>query len=319
MMDGNDMAIDIVISWVDGADAQTTALMRERAASAVTPANRHRDNGELRYALRSIRRNLPWVRRIHVLTNGQRPPWLDVQGDGLRLITHAAFFADGADLPSFSSLAIEANLRGLRRCGVTRRFLYSNDDMFVGRHLPRRLFEAAGGAQIFHVLPWPIPLRREGEWDAHWHALVNTGELLDRHFVAQPWRDLPHAPCIFDLDDLDWLHSCFGDELARTSARPFRTSGDIYMRLLYVHALASRPGAEVLLREAREGFFSFYMMTDAAGLAAHVRELEASSPPIFCINDDIADDGEAQRASATLVAGLGRMFPDPAPWELDAR
>lgn len=317
--DGDEMPVDVVIPWVDGREAQTAALMRGRMASAAPPAKRHRDNGELRFALRAIRRNLPWTRRIHLLTNGQSPPWLDADGDGLRLITHSAFFADDRDLPSFSSLAIEANLGGLRRCGVARRFIYSNDDVFIGRPLPRRLFEAASGEQIIHVVPWPIPQRCEREGDAHWHALVGTGELLDRAFGAQRWADIPHAPSIFDLDDLDWLHSVFGNELARTSARPFRSAEDVYMRLLYVHAMAHRAGAHVLFRSAGEEFFSFYRMADAVGLAAHLQEIEAAAPPVFCINDDIADDGEAERASVILADVLGRMFPDPAPWERDAR
>ena len=43
-----------------------------------TAAWRFADNDELRYSLRSLEKHAPWVRNVHIVTNGQVPSWLDV-------------------------------------------------------------------------------------------------------------------------------------------------------------------------------------------------------------------------------------------------
>jgi hypothetical protein len=66
--------------WVDGADpAVSEERTKAQAAEEIagkrildTP-RRHRDNGELLFLLRSINAHMPWFRRIHIVTNGQRP------------------------------------------------------------------------------------------------------------------------------------------------------------------------------------------------------------------------------------------------------
>jgi len=92
--------VDIVIPYVNGSDPwYQSALQAARSQSSqkaagsknskpttaadAAGANRFRDNDELVYCLRSIFTNAPWVRYIHILTNGdQRPSWLQLALDG---------------------------------------------------------------------------------------------------------------------------------------------------------------------------------------------------------------------------------------------
>jgi len=76
--------IDIVYTWVDGGDPLFISERKRFAGqSAFCNArqafmdNHFRDNGELLYSLRSVERFAPWVRRIHIVTNGQVPAWLN--------------------------------------------------------------------------------------------------------------------------------------------------------------------------------------------------------------------------------------------------
>jgi hypothetical protein len=96
--------VDAVYTWVDGGDPAFQA-MRRRYANAAEPeqVQRYRDNGELRLSLRSLLRHAPWVRRVHILTTGQKPRWLDCSHPRIHLITHAEVFPHPQCLPTFNS------------------------------------------------------------------------------------------------------------------------------------------------------------------------------------------------------------------------
>ena len=46
-----------------------------------TAANRYRDNDELKYSLRSLVRNAPWIRHVYIVTDNQVPSWLNLQSN----------------------------------------------------------------------------------------------------------------------------------------------------------------------------------------------------------------------------------------------
>ena len=105
--------------------ARTRLLPLQDDSSASDGANRYRDNDELRYNFRSLEKYAPWLRRIHLVTNGQVPNWLNVAHPRVRVVTHADIFPNPAHLPVFSSPAIEVHLH--RIPGLSRRFIYFND------------------------------------------------------------------------------------------------------------------------------------------------------------------------------------------------
>lgn len=92
-------------------------------------AGRFAEHDELKYSLRSVVKNAPWVRKIHIVTNGQVPAWLNLNHPKIHIVTHEEIFTNRSYLPTFSSPAIEANLH--RIPGLSKRFIYFNDDIFV--------------------------------------------------------------------------------------------------------------------------------------------------------------------------------------------
>ena len=56
---------------------------------ALTPSLQ--DNSELQYSLRSVEKHAPWVRHIHIVTNGQIPSWLNLENPRISLVTHVRF------------------------------------------------------------------------------------------------------------------------------------------------------------------------------------------------------------------------------------
>ena len=91
------------------------------------------------------------------------------------------------------------------------------------------------------------------------------------------------------------------------------------MRLLYTHALAMRDLGQptgVRLMEVNDRAFRFDQLVTARQTHRVLEELSRSPPLFFCLNDDFATPAEAADAARIMVAGLNRLFPDPAEWEL---
>ena len=84
-------------------------------------------------ALELVRRHLPWVRRIYVLT--RRPQVPECLQPGEVVVFHEAVGLRGH---TFNSHAIEASLHMLP--GLSEHFLYLNDDFYVKRPCSRRRF-----------------------------------------------------------------------------------------------------------------------------------------------------------------------------------
>jgi UDP-N-acetylglucosamine-lysosomal-enzyme len=108
--------------------------------------NRYRDSSELRYSLRSLVQNAPWIRHIYIVTDNQIPNWLNLETSRLSIISHSDIFANISHLPVFSSPAIEANIH--RIPGLSRRFIYFNDDVFLGQPVLPEDFVSRKGTYV---------------------------------------------------------------------------------------------------------------------------------------------------------------------------
>ena len=89
------MDVDIVVLWVDGNDPQWLEEKRhfemETDWAAQNAGNRFRDWGLMRYWFRSIEKNAPWARRIHFVTWGHLPDFLNTEHPKLHIVNHKDF------------------------------------------------------------------------------------------------------------------------------------------------------------------------------------------------------------------------------------
>ncbi len=135
----NDSAVDFVITWVNGSDP---AWQADRAKYARLPEDmapvRFRDWGLLRYWFRGVEQFAPWVRKIHFVTWGHIPEWLDTSNPKLQIVCHKDFIPLEY-LPTFNSRTIEFFMH--RIPDLAEQFVYFNDDMFLTRPVtPERFF-----------------------------------------------------------------------------------------------------------------------------------------------------------------------------------
>ena len=89
--------------------------------------NKYRDNGLLKYWFRGIEKYAPWVRRIHFITMGQKPAWLDENHPKLHLVNHTDYIPREF-LPTFNSNVIELMIHKIP--DLAEHFVHFNDDFF---------------------------------------------------------------------------------------------------------------------------------------------------------------------------------------------
>ena len=127
--------IDFVIAWVDGNDAswqkEKEAYESDKDKSQSTSA-RYRDWGFLKYWFRAVERYAPWVNKIHFVTWGHIPEWLNTENPKINIVRHEDYIPKEY-LPTFSSHVIELNFHRIK--DISEKFVYFNDDMFLNNKI----------------------------------------------------------------------------------------------------------------------------------------------------------------------------------------
>lgn len=172
--------VDLVVLWVDGSDPAWQAEKRkyENPDDKVGNAYFHfRDFNLMKYWFRAIESFIPWFRKIHFVTWGHLPSFLDTSNPKLNIVLHQDFMPEGT-LPCFNSTALEMNLFRIR--DLAEHFIYFNDDVFVLRPMKKTDFFTKDGLPCcqFTEMP-PIPRGTRGPWQMHY---VNGMSVINQHF-----------------------------------------------------------------------------------------------------------------------------------------
>lgn len=308
--------IDLVFSWVDGSSSEFQRLRAQRMNGYVVgdgddSSARFRHVDELRYALRSVHMFAPWIRRIFVATDSDKPAWL-ADDPRVTFVRSEEFFADTSVLPTHNSHAVEAQLHHID--GLSEYFLYSNDDMFFGRAVTPELFFTPGGVSQFvessvRIGVGAAEVRRSGHDNA---ARVNR-DLLRDAFGVVITRDLEHCAAPMRRSVMGELNARFPEEFARTAAARFRSATDVSVTNSLYHYFALATGRAVVTKRPR----TRYVQTTMYEAIPRMRRLLANrNADMFCLNDG----GNAQIPEHVRVDlmrdYLESYFPVRAPWEV---
>lgn len=127
------MDIDFIITWVDMNDPKWQADFmkysdnKDNTKNGVSEA-RFRDYGFLKYWFRGVEKFAPWVRKIHFVTSGQKPEWLDENNPKIHLVNHKDYIPEEF-LPTYNSVVIERYLHKIP--DLAEHFVYFNDDFYI--------------------------------------------------------------------------------------------------------------------------------------------------------------------------------------------
>jgi hypothetical protein len=314
--------IDAVYTWVDGSapgfpEALARAATETAADASATARSRFTDNEELRFSLRALHRYAPWIGRVFIVTNGQVPAWLDPRNDRVSIVHHRDIFARSADLPTFNSLAIELQLH--RIPGLSRRFLYFNDDVMFGRPVSPARFCAPAGGQRFFSESRLITRAGDGLIES---AAMASLEAVERVLGGAPSPRWPaHAPLWLDREVLAEIESAFEPEVRATTASRLRQPGNLWLALVYRGLLMARePGRheEVVLREPSPDYRFLRLDGSWWWWARSFFEMSLRMPELLCINDDLGEGPSSSLARAALAGFYRHVLPDPSPFERPA-
>ncbi|MET8154414.1 stealth family protein [Actinoplanes sp. NPDC049668] len=307
--------IDVVYTWVDGTDpawqrrrAQVTGdTYHEESASAA----RFLSRDELRFSLRSVHANAPWVRNIFIVTDDQVPDWLDTGRPNLRVVSHKEIFSDPSVLPVFNSHAIESQLHHID--GLAEHFVYFNDDMFIGRPLAPQSFFLSNGLSRFFLSQGHVPLGPVSADDTPVDAACkNNRRLLEERFGVTITQVFQHVPYALRRSVMSELEADFPDEYARTMASRFRSTQDLSTVSNLYHYYAYHTG-RALPGTVRYGYVQLAVPDLAARLS---RILARRDWDAFCLNDAYSQPEELAYQHAVLLPFLESYFPVASPYEL---
>ncbi|MGP3774851.1 stealth family protein [Streptomyces sp. SDT5-1] len=309
--------IDVVYTWVDDSDPVWRAsrdrvrgdldvsALHEQAAND----SRFTSRDELRYSLRSLHQNAPWVRNIHLVTAGQVPAWLNLQHPNLRVVDHREIFSDPRALPTFNSHAIESQLHHVP--GLSECFLYLNDDVFFGRAVTPGQFFHPNGISKFFTSPALIPGGGVSPDDLPVNAAgKNSRWLIAQKFGVAISQKMKHTPHALRRSVLQEIEDTFPQEHAVTQHSRFRSPGDVPIASSLHHYFAYHSA------RATVGDIQYRYIDLSAELADRRLNtlLAHRNMDTFCLNDTVeATDPVRQREM--LARFLNAYFPVPSPYE----
>ena len=217
--------IDVVYTWVNGTDPvwiqEYNYYQRTENPLAESKGNeRFYDNDELRHSLRSLYKNAPWVRYVHLVTTGQFPRWLNKDNKRLRVVSHSEIFKNSSHLPTYNSVAIEANLHNIP--DLSQYFIYFNDDFFIVQPVLPEEWVSNNGYRIF-TSPTPIKdkgvskddgvilIRLESKMKRSVNIVSDSRKIVDKLYDKKFGRmkriKTPHMPHFMNKNILNDLHS----------------------------------------------------------------------------------------------------------------
>lgn len=191
------MDIDFVITWVDMDDPQWQADFakysgkKENTKNGVSEA-RFRDYGFLKYWFRGVEKFAPWVRKIHFVTSGQKPEWLDENNPKINLVNHKDYIPEEF-LPTYNSVVIERYLHKIP--DLAEHFVYFNDDFYIINNITTERFFRNG-------LPCDIAtFLYNPSWSQWYRRIKNNLKIINRHFDKKE---------VMARDHDKWFHESYG-------------------------------------------------------------------------------------------------------------
>ena len=118
--------MDVVITYVDGFDPLWQKDYEENTNIPILE-KRFRDWGTLRYLLRGIEVNMPFINNVYLVVarESQVPKWIN--RDNVKVVLHSDIIPQEF-LPTFNCNPIELHLHRIE--GIDEYYVYFNDDVF---------------------------------------------------------------------------------------------------------------------------------------------------------------------------------------------
>ena len=285
----NFLPVDVVYTWVDDTDPiwrekKNNVLKdypRDNLALYSDDHARFANNNELQYSIASVKKFMPWVRNIFIVTDKQCPKWLENEPN-IKIIDHEKII-DNKYLPTFNSHVIEANL--YRIPDLSEHFIYFNDDIFVARPLNKsHFFQSNGIASLFLSDKSLNIMNSKGMATPTLNASRRGVELLKRDYNISIDTPIVHTYVPLRRSILEELSKQYAALIEEFMSNKFRSNEDLNIPtflapwVTYVKGLAV-PKIDICY------YFNIRSRTATAYWQQLLNSGEAFKPHSFCAND----------------------------------
>ncbi len=171
--------IDFVIAYVDEEDAEWL-LDREDYLFGLDKLydsnERHKNYEILQYWFRGVEKFAPFVNKIHFITPGKLPKWLNVNHPKLNIVKHSDYISP-VFLPTFCLNPVELNMHRIKE--LEEHFVYFNSDMFLTKTVKENDY-FVNGKPVDRAIENPITSC--DPYDMFPHIYLNCVGVINRHF-----------------------------------------------------------------------------------------------------------------------------------------
>ncbi|MGP5001813.1 stealth conserved region 3 domain-containing protein [Glutamicibacter ardleyensis] len=309
--------IDAVYTWVDSSDPKWRSSYheyKELIPAGISHASsrdlaRYTSRDELKYSLRSLEMNLPWIRNIYIVSAGQVPEWLKSSHSKITIIDHEEIFSSPEDcLPTFNSHAIETQIS--RIDGLSEHFIYVNDDIFFGRPLSPNTFYTGGGHVRYSLATAHFCEASNPQLAVNLAAKRNE-ELIHEKYgrtTALKFRHVAH-PQLRAVHDI--ILDDFSEFVESTARHKFRDSEDISVPSSLAHYVAAAEGLGVPVE-----IDYAYVDLGREHLAMNlIRLIRNNGRQMFCLNE-VSTASENEHRGQLAKEVLDSLFPYKSSFEV---
>ncbi len=308
--------IDLVYMWVDGTDPKwkhkkQTFTGQISDQSEENNIGRYVNSDELKYSLRSVEKHAPWIRNIFILTDDQKPQWLNTAHPKIQIVDHKEIMPAEV-LPCFNAMVIEYFLYKIP--GLSERFLLANDDMFFNADLSPDYFFAKDGYPIVRLKRKPF-----GKWSNKWkimtgkkigqyrNQVIEASMLVEEKFNKY-YSGVPHHN-IDSYKKSDYkkaVEEVFSEQVTKSQTHRVRAFGNLHRSAFAYYSLAINHGHLKYVRRKD----SMRILTYKHDFKVYLEKYQAS---LFCLNDNERVNDEHRKK---IKPFLEELFPIKSGFEI---
>jgi len=327
--------IDFVILWVNPNDFKWQIEKSKFSSTSSDDVGivRYQDWDNLVYWFRAVEKYAPWVRKIHLVTCGQIPIWLDLDNPKIHLVKHADYMPQDA-LPVFNSSAIEIGIHRIPE--LAEKFVFFNDDMILTDYiLPDYYFKD----NIPVDLPGFIASPRKVDNNIFSSLMINNNNIIRKYFSKKdilsgrltwwfrptygkifirnviyslkkdfPGFIIPHLSTPYLKSDFEKVWEKEKDILAETQYHRFRNEKDVTHFLIRNWRMCE---GCFYPDNAKGKYFSINDVNDAIKAAHAILHNKYSE---ICFNETCSGD-EFENSKSIINAALHEQLPQKCMFE----
>ena len=326
--------IDIVYLWANGADEKFNTIKNKYIKDLNKDTNKYiddiqeqifRDNNELKYSLRSIEQNAPWINHIFIVTMfNQIPDWLNTNNTKITIIPQESILPPDTG-PIFNSCAVESCLCNIPN--LSEYFLLANDDMFFNTYVGSDYFFTDDGRAKFRYV-----YRRNGcvprnKKSIYQLLLINSAAEIKKVFGV----DVYNYKSSHGIDPhikSSMIECCEHPELSKiinvTKYHKFRDETDVHHLIFNLYDFV-KGRAEIIKSHSKH--VGHNLVLDFLYNSLHKKSIKESvfyctdaieskvlscDAPIVCVNDSVYNNDITREHNKSF---FNKKFPNKSEFE----